>query len=195
MNITNRFYVALGALGFSALGVFCSAPAAAQSATVEYALKYCRSIPDAAERAQCYDAVIDETSAKKAPAAAGRDAHAADEPRNPAPAPVVAPAQDKPAAPAGKEKKTGGFLGVFGGKKDRNGEIKSTIARIDKTSRGGVIFVLEDGSRWRQTDATELYLRPRAGQSMNLTRTSFGNYLCQYDASEIFHCAPAGEDE
>ncbi|HXI87703.1 MAG TPA: hypothetical protein VNH64_09605, partial [Parvularculaceae bacterium] len=75
------------------------------------------------------------------------------------------------------------------GRRDAN-EIVTTIARIEKTRRGHVIFIVEDGSKWMQTDSTELYRTPRAGQSMSMTRSAFSNYLCQFAGSQVFNCAP-----
>ncbi|HXI86482.1 MAG TPA: hypothetical protein VNH64_03415, partial [Parvularculaceae bacterium] len=77
MKRFNSFGVAI----FASFGAIMSEPASAQSVVVDYALKYCRSIPDATTRVECYDKVVDEASAKETAAPAGARVGAALAPR------------------------------------------------------------------------------------------------------------------
>jgi hypothetical protein len=175
-------------------------PAAAQGMiTLEHAVKNCRLISDRAARLACYDGVIDEANggpprhqasmvpAPAAPAAktaAPASQTAAKTSVPPPAAPAPARVAEAPAAPTAKSKSGG----LFSFLSSRNGDATAKIAKVGQWEDGSLALTTKDGAVWVQSDLTDLNMVPRAGQTLTIAKTAFGDHVCQYGGSELFRC-------
>lgn len=135
-------------------------PDTSNPATVQQ-LMGCRAIGDGPQRLACYDrqtAALGQAIAKKE---------------------VVL--IDKVRATAAKRSLFGfsvpDFGGIFGGSDTDVKEITSTVTRFGRNAEGGWIISLADGSRWSQTEDTQLGLPPERGQKVVIHRGTFGNFF------------------
>jgi hypothetical protein len=63
-------------------------------------------------------------------------------------------------------------------------EIASKIAQVSTDREGRLIFVLENGARWRQTDSLTLARRALPGQPVRIRAASMGSYLINVDGQK-----------
>jgi hypothetical protein len=69
-------------------------------------------------------------------------------------------------------------LNMFGGNDDVEvDQIESTISRVSTPRDGLTLFVLVDGSRWKQTDGDFTF--PRQGQSIIVRKASLGGFIAK----------------
>lgn len=67
---------------------------------------------------------------------------------------------------------------IFGGNDDEEvNQIESTLTAAYSSKDGQSIFVLADGSRWKQTDGRFTY--PKAGQKVLVKRAALGSFMAQ----------------
>lgn len=67
---------------------------------------------------------------------------------------------------------------LFGGNDDEEvNQIESTINAAYAAKDGMSVFVLADGSRWKQTDGRFTY--PKAGQKILIKRAALGSFMAQ----------------
>jgi len=55
-------------------------------------------------------------------------------------------------------------------------EITAKIAGVGTSGDGGYVLMLDDGSRWEQTDGVSLGRTPRVGNAVTIRRGVMGNY-------------------
>jgi DNA primase large subunit len=75
---------------------------------------------------------------------------------------------------------------LFGDAEDGTPEIKEVTATIKATSQGEggrIVFTLEDGAIWAQTDDYPVFYSVNAGQKVTLKRASFGSYFADFEKS------------
>lgn len=60
-------------------------------------------------------------------------------------------------------------------------EISSTISSIGKGDDGRIIFTLDDGAVWAQTDDWPLYSTVKVGQKVTLKRAALGSYFASFE--------------
>ena len=51
-----------------------------------------------------------------------------------------------------------------------------------------LLIVTSDGGVWEQVDTIPLTFTPRAGQSIEITKTRFGGYFCKFDRTNAVRC-------
>ncbi len=51
-----------------------------------------------------------------------------------------------------------------------------------------LMIVTSDGGVWEQDDTIALTFTPRAGQSIEIRKTRFGGYFCQFDRTNAVRC-------
>ncbi len=64
-----------------------------------------------------------------------------------------------------------------GGAQEEIDAIESTLVRAREGSYGKWVFVLENGSVWRQIDSERLSRTPRAGMEIRVRQGAIGSYL------------------
>ena len=127
----------------------------------------CRAIIDAAQRLACFDRTVGEM------AKAGEEKDL-----------VVL---DREAV---RETRRGLFgfslpkIKLFGGGRDDDDrdeikEIESTITGVRTAKDGLPIYTIEDGARWKQTDARNVF--PKAGAKIKIRRAALGSYMASVD--------------
>lgn len=63
------------------------------------------------------------------------------------------------------------------------------IASVQKAPDGKLLVTTTEGAVWRQTEAVEMPLPPRAGERMTLRRGSLGGYRCSVVSTHLtFRC-------
>lgn len=154
---------------------FCSnaaaaAPGSAQAEVIER-LGKCRAIADTAARAICYDAGFD--SLKKAQTAGDVVVYDRSQLRETRRSGFGLP-QPKVKIPGSRGKD----------RQDDVKEILSKIAQVNTDTEGRLMFVLEDGARWRQTDTLTLGRRPLPGQPVRIRAAALGSYLMNVDGQK-----------
>jgi len=73
---------------------------------------------------------------------------------------------------------------LFGDAEDAEPEIKEVTAVIKSTSQGEggrIVFTLEDGAVWAQTDDYPVFYNVKPGQKVTLKRASFGSYFADFE--------------
>jgi hypothetical protein len=77
------------------------------------------------------------------------------------------------------------FGGGGGDTSSRRGEgadeITATVARSFQSPRGEWTMILDDGSRWVQTDTRELLHDPKKGSTIRIRRAAMGSFLANID--------------
>ncbi|MFM5931070.1 MAG: hypothetical protein ACKOPQ_09200 [Novosphingobium sp.] len=69
---------------------------------------------------------------------------------------------------------------IFGGNDDEEvNQIESTLTAAYSSNDGMSIFVLANGSRWKQTDGRYTY--PKAGQKIVVKRAALGSFMANVD--------------
>lgn len=128
----------------------------------------CRTVAESAARLACYDAAV----ASLDQAVAGGDVAVVDR-------------------EAVRKTKRGLFgfsfsdLPLFGrgdddkAEQDEVKEITATLRDVG-SGRDGLVFTLEDGARWEQTDSVSLGRRPRAGDQVTIKRMALGSYKMSF---------------
>jgi hypothetical protein len=160
----------VAALGIGAL--FAASPAAAKDKPLPVPaalgkLAQCRASPDDAQRLACFDrevaafdaavkerkvAVIDQEDIRKT----RRSLFGIALPR----------------------------IKLFGDADDATPEIKEVTAVIKSTSQGEmgrIVFTLEDGAVWAQTDDYPVFYNVKPGQKVTIKRASFGSYFADFE--------------
>lgn len=77
---------------------------------------------------------------------------------------------------------------LFGGGKDEGAkinQIESTITGIRQLRGGKLVFSLEDGATWQQTEIKTIR-RPKKGDLMVIKRASLGSYLARINEGRSF---------
>lgn len=121
----------------------------------------CKLIVDSTERLACYDRTVESMQT----ASQQKDL-------------VVADRESV------REAKKGLFglslpnLKLFGsGKDDEINEIESKVKSFQDIADGKVIFVLEDGARWKQTDGRQQFLK--TGDTVIIKKAALGSYMAK----------------
>lgn len=73
---------------------------------------------------------------------------------------------------------------LFGDADESEAEIKEVTAVIKSTSQGEggrIVFTLEDGAVWAQTDDYPVFYNVKPGQKVTLKRASFGSYFADFE--------------
>lgn len=166
--MSKKRYGIMGALGLCAAVV--AAPLAAQSETPESSkfptpktlenIIACQKITDNAERLRCFDSSVSQFS----DAAAKGDV-------------IIA---EKEVVNEARKEVFGLSLSdnpIFGSKDDEGvNSIETTIKSVSRLRDGKLIFVLEDGAQWRQTDTRPLRRDPKPGQKIVIERALLGSF-------------------
>ena len=119
----------------------------------------CRSVSDAAQRLACYDKSVGAMS----DAAGRKDV-------------VVIDRESIRATKRGLFGVSLPNIKIFGGNDDVEvNQIESTIASAPASRDGMSVFILSDGSRWKQTDGRFTY--PKAGQKILVKRAALGSFM------------------
>ena len=133
----------------------------------------CAAIPDDARRLACYDALFRDADRPAPPVMAG-------EPAAPAKPTVAAAAAPAAAAAAADPDRDFGLSGHQRAERSGPGgepdEIQAVVVELLESRVGKPTYVLDNGHRWRQTDATS---RPKfkVGQTVVIRKASLGSFL------------------
>lgn len=146
-----------------------AAPAAAQS---QQDLLKCARIVNAAERVQCYDRVVAQFSAEAKRVVAETETAA-----------KKLAEEEAAAAQVRAEAERRARFGTEGLGTDASGErtqqIEATITEGFTDREGRVVFLLENGQIWRQTDGP--FRGPvRPGTAVTIKRGTLGNYMLTF---------------
>lgn len=60
-------------------------------------------------------------------------------------------------------------------------EITAVIRSVGRNGDGQVVFTLEDGAVWAQTDQFPVYGAVKSGQKVTLKRAAFGSYFAKFE--------------
>ena len=60
-------------------------------------------------------------------------------------------------------------------------EVTATIRSVGRNSDGGLLFTLEDGATWSQTDEWPIHGQVKAGQKVTLKRASLGSFFADFE--------------
>lgn len=174
MSVNARAYRAAQAFGLAMLAI--ATPATAQESSAADArvaviqqLYDCRAIVDPTERLACFDRQVAAVEA----ADTARDIRIVDR-----------------EAVAETRRGLFGFslgrLNIFGdGDEDADEannpetvqEIETTIRQFARNDIGKLVFVLENGQRWVQTDTNTGGRTPRVGQAITIRRAALGSFM------------------
>lgn len=79
-------------------------------------------------------------------------------------------------------------LGIFGDDDDsvELKQLDGVIAGIGRTSDGGHIIRLEDGSKWAQIDTRTVYIDPRVGDKVVVKKGALGSYIVSVNGQPGF---------
>jgi hypothetical protein len=94
-------------------------------------------------------------------------------------APVVAaPVAAAPAAPVAAQS----------AKRAPEELIQVTLAGVKRGGDGTLVLNTTEGAVWRQIEAADLHPEPVAGDTLTITHTIFGGYMCQSKKWIVFRC-------
>ena len=188
----------------AAAGAVAAAPAAAQDdAGRVAAMRACGAIAKKSARLACYDAQMQAGSAAAptapvaaapvvpAPIAAPAPASVPLPPAPPvaaaAPVPAPAPAVAQPPVPAPSTR------ALVREPRPRTEEVKEINLRAVSARDNGVgqyTITLEDGARWRMTEASPGFDPPRDGETVTIRRGALGSYLMQVHHQQAVRVVP-----
>ncbi|MEP2989695.1 MAG: hypothetical protein ABJN65_12680 [Parasphingorhabdus sp.] len=177
-SVLNKKHIAVACIG---IGCFSMAPMAhaadnkedqlAKPPAIYTDLVACKNITDPQQRLVCYDekvAALDTAQASKQVVIADREQ---------------------------VKKARRGFFGLSlpriklfeGGSDEGTGieQIEATITSIQKLRSGKLIFTLEDGATWQQTEVRTMR-RPREGQSIVIKRAALGSFMAKVNNGRAF---------
>lgn len=126
----------------------------------------CRTIADPVERLACYDARV----------SAVQNAEAARDIR------VVDREQVRETRRGLFGISLGGIGDIFGGDDDDSGDdavnqIEATLSAVERNGSGRLVYTLDNGQVWVQTDSSAPGRSPRAGQAVVVRRASLGSFM------------------
>ena len=139
-------------------------------------LTHCADQPDAAKELECYRAAMKAAGYVRSPARVAAErhktfgielpgTHKAEKPK---------PSETAQAAPSGAE--------------DQD-HISVKIVEVAYTKPlNQLLIVTDDGGVWEQTDTIPLTFTPKAGQSIEIRKTTFGGYFCKFDRTNSVRC-------
>ena len=154
-------------------------------------------IPDAARSQQVSDAEAGWTAIRKCAAISDGDSRHAcfDEVLRSAgllPAAEAAPAQqrksfglERPEFHAAAPAKTPDAVT----KKRDEDRLEVTLARVDQGGDGKLALTTTEGAVWRQVESSAFRPMPVPGDTMTISRTSFGGFMCQPAKWSAFRCS------
>jgi hypothetical protein len=98
--------------------------------------------------------------------------------------------QDNPAAqaqpPAQAEPVTAKPIAPLPRKDDNQLEI--TLASVEQGGDGKLVLTTTDGAIWRQAERIVIFPPPQQGQTIAITKTSFGGFMCKPSKWVAFRC-------
>jgi hypothetical protein len=92
--------------------------------------------------------------------------------------------QDKPAAQA--EPVTAKPIAPLP-EKDNN-KLEITLAAVEQGGDGKLVLTTTDGAIWRQAERIVIFPPPQQGQTIAITKTSFGGFMCKPSKWVAFRC-------
>ena len=92
--------------------------------------------------------------------------------------------QDKPAAQA--EPATAKPVAPLPQKDDNQLEI--TLAAVEQGGDGKLVLTTTEGAIWREVERVVIFPLPRQGQTITITKTSFGGFMCKLTKWVAFRC-------
>ncbi len=71
--------------------------------------------------------------------------------------------------------------------KDDN-QLKVTLAAVEQGGDGKLVLTTTDGATWRQVERIVIFPPPQQGQTITISKTSFGGFMCKPTKWVAFRC-------
>jgi hypothetical protein len=147
--------------------------AAEADATAPKSAADCRAIADFEARGKCWDA-LDQASQKDVQAEKKKNFGFGAGLRAPSISALVPHREDRV-----REEKA---------KKEEVDNLTLTLASVDQTPLGRVLMTAADGAVWEQTDSDVVNQAPSAGDTVEVSRTMLGGYMCHISRWQSVRC-------
>jgi hypothetical protein len=72
-------------------------------------------------------------------------------------------------------------------RKDDN-QLEITLAAVERGGDGKLVLTTTDGAIWRQAERIVIFPLPQQGQTIAITKTSFGGFMCKPTKWVAFRC-------
>jgi hypothetical protein len=104
-------------------------------------------------------------------------------------------AQAKPTAPADSAKRrkrlgqqTGASTNSASPPQKDDNQHEVTLAAVEQGGDGKLVLTTTDGAIWRQAERIVIFPPPQQGQTIAITKTSFGGFMCKPSKWVAFRC-------
>jgi hypothetical protein len=67
-------------------------------------------------------------------------------------------------------------------------QLEVTLARVEQSGDGKLVLTTTDGAVWRQVESDAIRPAPAQGQTMSISKTSFGGFMCEARKRIAFRC-------
>jgi hypothetical protein len=71
--------------------------------------------------------------------------------------------------------------------KDDN-QLDVTLAAVEQGGDGKLVLTTTEGAIWRQAERIVIFPLPRQGQTITISKTSFGGFMCKPSKWVVFRC-------
>ena len=71
--------------------------------------------------------------------------------------------------------------------KDDN-QLEVTLAAVEQGGDGKLVLTTTDGATWRQVERIVIFPPPQQGQTITISKTSFGGFMCKPSKWVAFRC-------
>jgi hypothetical protein len=154
------------------------------------AITKCAPLVDDGARHACLDEVLRKTGLMPdaTRAAASRQRFGLPSPAVSVPS-VAAPVAAAPAEATSSVAAPAAPVAAPSAKRTPEELIQVTLAGVKRGGDGTLVLNTTEGAVWRQIEAAALHPEPVAGDTLTITHTIFGGYMCQSKKWIVFRCA------